>query len=542
MKYKKFNKIDIKNRTWVDNEITKAPFWCSVDLRDGNQSLVNPMNIEKKLMFFKTLVEIGFKEIEIGFPSASEVEFAFCRRLIEDNLIPDDVTISILTQAREHLIKRSKEAVDGAKNVIVHLYNSTSTMQRELVFNKSQDEIIEIALDGVSWVKEYFADFEGEVCLEYSPESFTQTELDFSARICNAVVEAWDPKDGEKVIINLPSTVEMATPNIYADQIEWMSNELKNRDQIILSLHAHNDRGTAVAAIELALMAGANRVEGTLFGNGERTGNVDILTLALNMQTQGVNSTLDFSNIDHIREVVEHCNEIPTHPRHPYAGDLVYTAFSGSHQDAIKKGLEKQKDDELWRVPYLPIDPKDVGRDYESIIRVNSQSGKGGVAYILKEEFGYDIPKVMQPSVANEVQRLSDKKGGIISEGEILKTFEDKFINVKRVIDLKDIDISIKNSIIDLTALYVNGSKSVKVQKRANGIIEAVSEVVLENGIDFSVEFYFEHSLGEGSDAKAVSYFGVKSDDVLYFGVGVAKNISLSSINALLCAINKANS
>jgi 2-isopropylmalate synthase len=500
------------------------------------------MSIEKKLKFFKMLVEIGFKEIEIGFPSASEVEFAFCRRLIEDKLIPDDVTISILTQARENLIKRSSEALRGAKNVIVHLYNSTSTMQRELVFHKSQDEIIEMALDGVGWVKESFADFEGDLTFEYSPESFTQTELDFAARICNEVVDAWDPKEGEKVIINLPSTVEMATPNIYADQIEWMSRELKKADQIILSLHAHNDRGTAVAAVELALMAEADRVEGTLFGNGERTGNVDILTLALNMQTQGIDSNLDFSNIDHIREVVEYCNEIPTHPRHPYAGDLVYTAFSGSHQDAIKKALEVQDDESQWRVPYLPIDPKDVGRNYESIIRVNSQSGKGGVAYILKRESGYDLPKEMMIEVSDEIQKLSEKKGGVISQEQIVKVFEDKFVNIKSPILLSELDITIKDSIVDLSATYTDGSKSLKVEKKANGIIEAVSEILLENGREFAVESYHEHSLELGSDARAVAYFGIRSNEKLYFGVGVAKNISQASINALLCAVNRANS
>ncbi|NPA60380.1 MAG: 2-isopropylmalate synthase [Epsilonproteobacteria bacterium] len=538
MKYNRFKKIKLKNRIWVDSEITKAPIWCSVDLRDGNQALINPMSIEKKLKFFNTLVEIGFKEIEIGFPSASEVEFSFCRRLIEEDLIPDDVTISILTQAREHLIKKSSEALKGAKNVIVHLYNSTSTMQRELVFKKSQEQIIDIALDGVGWIKKYFKDFEGNLRLEYSPESFTQTELDFAVRICNEVVDAWAPKEDEKVIINLPSTVEIATPNIYADQIEWMGRELKKREQIILSIHAHNDRGTAVAAVELALMAGADRVEGTLLGNGERTGNVDILTLALNMQTQGINSKLDFSNIDKIIKTVEFCNEIKTHPRHPYAGDLVYTAFSGSHQDAIKKALEVQKEDKEWRVPYLPIDPKDVGRSYESIIRVNSQSGKGGISYILSENFGYKIPKEMQSDLANEVQKFSESKGGVISEDEIFQVFKKSFLNITKPISLENITISIKDTQAKVSTTYIDDKHTLLMSKEAGGIIEAVSLMIKDMGIDFKIDWYYEHALSHGHDSKAVAYFGIIINGKKYTGAGVAQNISLASINALISAIN----
>ena len=378
MKYQKFNKINLPNRTWPDAEITQAPVWCSVDLRDGNQALIKPMSLEKKIRFFNLLVEVGFKEIEIGFPSASEVEYEFTRYLIENDMIPDDVTIQVLTQAREHLIKKSAEALQGAKNVIVHLYNPTSTMQREIVYKKSQKEIIDIALDGVKWIKEYFGGFEGSVRFEYSPESFTQTEMEYALEISNAVIEAWNPQGDEKMVLNLPSTVESGTPNIYADQIEFMSRNVVKRENVLISVHAHNDRGCAVASTELGLMAGADRVEGTLLGNGERTGNVDIVTVGLNMYTQGVDPELDFSNVDKIVKVVEASNEIKTHIRHPYVGDLVYTAFSGSHQDAIKKGMAVQKEDALWYVPYLPIDPKDVGRSYESIIQINSQSGKVG--------------------------------------------------------------------------------------------------------------------------------------------------------------------
>ncbi len=538
MKYKKFKKIDLRDRTWPDKEIQKAPVWCSVDLRDGNQALINPMDIEKKVRFFNLLVQIGFKEIEIGFPSASDTEYAFCRYLIEEGLIPDDVTISILTQAREHLIKRSAEALEGAKNVIVHLYNSTSTMQREIVFNKTKEEIIDIALDGVKWIKEYFKTFDGNVRLEYSPESFTQTELTFSADICNKVIDKWDPKDGEKVIINLPSTVESATPNIYADQIEWMSRNIKRRDQVLLSLHAHNDRGTAVAATELALMAGADRVEGTLLGNGERTGNVDIVILALNMYTQGIDPKLDMSDVDKIIEVVEYCNEIKTHPRHPYVGNLVYTAFSGSHQDAIKKGMAQQKDNTNWYVPYLPIDPKDVGRSYESIIRVNSQSGKGGISYILESSFGYKIPKAMQVVVANSVQEVSDKKGGVLSEEEIFLIFKNNFLNIKEPLSLDDIKISIEEEIVSFDAKISYMNKTKQMHIKSSGIIDALSRMIKEFGVEFDLLNYTEHALSRGSDAKAVAYFCVRKDGKTYWGAGVGENITYASIYALISVLN----
>jgi len=538
MKYQKFNKIALKTRTWVDNEISKAPIWCSVDLRDGNQALITPMSLEKKVKFFKLLVEMGFKEIEIGFPSASQVEFDFTRHLIENDLIPDDVSVQILTQAREHLIKRSAEALRGAKNVIVHLYNPTSTMQREIVYAKSQDEIIDIAMDGVAWIKEYFADFEGNVRFEYSPESFTQTELDFAVRICNRVVDAWNPKKGEKVILNLPSTVESSTPNIYADQIEWMCQNITRRSDVTVSVHAHNDRGCAVAATELALMAGADRVEGTLMGNGERTGNVDIITVGLNMFTQGVDPKLDFCNVDKIIAVVEEANEIKTHVRHPYVGELVYTAFSGSHQDAIKKGMAKQKEGEQWYVPYLPIDPKDVGRDYDAIIRINSQSGKGGMAYILESQYGYQIPKKMQPFIGEVIQKKSEEVSGVMSERQIKEAFESHFVNRSESIRIEDIMIDIKDKEVCVEGDFIIDTESYHDRMCSGGIIEAISKVFENRGVKFEVLDYFEHALSEGSDSKAVAYFSIMIDGKVHYGVGVDDNISFASIKALVSGLN----
>lgn len=538
MKYNKFNKIAIKNRTWPDNEISKAPIWCSVDLRDGNQSLINPMSLEKKVKFFSLLVEMGFKEIEIGFPSASQVEFDFTRHLIENDLIPDDVSVQILTQAREHLIVKSAEALKGAKNVIVHLYNPTSTMQREIVYNKTQKEIIAIALEGVAWIKEYFGDFEGNVRFEYSPESFTQTELEFAAEICNSVVEAWNPHNGEKVILNLPSTVESSTPNIYADQIEWMCQHIRRREDVIISVHAHNDRGCAVAATEFALMAGADRVEGTLMGNGERTGNVDIVTVGLNMYTQGVNPELDFSNVDNIIAIVEEVNEIKTHVRHPYVGELVYTAFSGSHQDAIKKGMAQQKEGEPWYVPYLPIDPKDVGRDYDAIIRINSQSGKGGVSYILESQYGYQIPKKMQPFIGEVIQAKSEEVSGVMSERAIKEAFEKHFVNRSDAIQTNNIMIDIKEKEVCVEGDFSIGEKTYHDKICSGGIIEAISKVFQNRGIDFEVIDYFEHALSAGSDSQAVAYFSIQRQGKTVYGVGVDDNISFASIKALVSALN----
>ena len=538
MKYQKFNKIDLPNRTWPDAEITKAPVWCSVDLRDGNQALIKPMSLEKKIRFFNLLVEVGFKDIEIGFPSASEVEYEFTRYLIENDMIPDDVTIQVLTQAREHLIKKSAEALRGAKNVIVHLYNPTSTMQREIVYRKSQKEIIEIALNGVTWIKEYFGGFDGNVRFEYSPESFTQTELDYALEISNAVIEAWNPQGDEKMVLNLPSTVESGTANIYADQIEFMSRNIHRRENVLISVHAHNDRGCAVASTELGLMAGADRVEGTLLGNGERTGNVDIVTVGLNMFTQGVDPELDFSNVDKIVKVVESSNEIKTHIRHPYVGDLVYTAFSGSHQDAIKKGMAVQEEDALWYVPYLPIDPKDVGRSYESIIQINSQSGKGGVAYILSSVFGYKIPKQMEPYVGKAIQEVSDKYDGVLSEKMIGETFQEKFINRDGVYKVENINIVIDKDQARVEGDFIIGTVRHNESQEAQGIIEAVSKVFNILGVNFEVVEYSEHALTYGTDSEAIAYFGVRVDGVVYYGAGVGRNISYASINALISALN----
>jgi len=540
MKYQKFNKIDLPNRRWPDAEITKAPVWCSVDLRDGNQALIKPMSLEKKIRFFNLLVEVGFKEIEIGFPSASEVEYEFTRYLIENNMIPDDVTVQVLTQAREHLIKKSAEALQGAKNIIVHLYNPTSTMQREVVYKKSQKEIIEIALDGVEWIKKYFGGFEGNVRFEYSPESFTQTEMEYALEISNAVIEAWNPEGEEKMVLNLPSTVESGTPNIYADQIEFMSRNIVKRENVLISVHAHNDRGCAVASTELGLMAGADRVEGTLLGNGERTGNVDIVTVGLNMYTQGVDPQLDFSNVDKIVKVVEASNEIKTHIRHPYVGDLVYTAFSGSHQDAIKKGMAVQKEDALWYVPYLPIDPKDVGRSYESIIQINSQSGKGGVAYILSSVFGYKIPKQMEVDVGKIVQNMSDKTDGVISESMIGNAFEENFINKTDYFKVENLQMSIDNEETVVEGDFFIDQQHSNEQEKGQGIIEAVSSIFESLGVIFEVVDYSEHTLSYGKDADAVAYFGVKVDNEIFYGAGRGKNISYASVNALVSALNVA--
>ena len=450
-KYSAFEAIDLKDRTWPNNKITKPPIWCSVDLRDGNQSLIEPMGRDRKLRFFSMLIELGFKEIEVGFPSASETEFNFVRELIEENLIPEDVKIQVLTQARNHLIEKTFESVKGAKNVILHLYNSTSTIQREIVFKQDKEGIRKIATDGAKLVKD-LADANKETSwqFEYSPESFTGTELEYAVEVCNAVNEIWQPSKDKKTIMNLPATVELSTPNIYADQVEWMCRNLKNRENIIVSLHPHNDRGTGIGAAELGLMAGADRIEGTLFGNGERTGNVDIVSLALNQFTQGIEPGLDFSDINKVMREVEYCNQLPVHPRHPYAGDLVFTAFSGSHQDAIKKGFDAMRasNDPKWRVPYLPIDPEDVGRSYEAVIRINSQSGKGGIAYIIEKDHGLSLPRRLQIDFSKVIQKIADETGKELEADLIWKTFDENYINLNGVIKyighLKMIQMEIK--------------------------------------------------------------------------------------------------
>ena len=543
-KYRPYPKIDLPDRQWPNNSITQAPVWCSVDLRDGNQALINPMNMDKKLELFALLVKLGFKEIEVGFPSASKIEFDFLRKIVDDNLIPDDVTIQVLVQAREHLIAKTFEALKGVKKATVHLYNSTSVAQRKIVFAKSQEEIIKIALDGIDLVKKYEKEHDGEIFLEYSPESFTGTELEFAAKICNAVTARWGIAKDRKVIINLPSTVEMATPNVYADQIEWMGRHLDNRENIIISTHTHNDRGTSIAATELALLAGADRVEGTLLSNGERTGNVDIITLALNMTTQGVDSKLDFSNVNEVVRVVERCTEMPTHPRHPYVGELVYTAFSGSHQDAINKGLayQRAKDEPFWEVPYLPIDPEDVGRTYESIIRINSQSGKGGVAYILEKNYGYHLPKAMHPEIGRIVQTISDEKGKELSAKEVLDIFRDTYFNVKQHISLVEFTHSTKAKISTCQLTYECYGKRIVAHGQGNGPIDACKDALMKDYQNkFILSSYSEHSCGDKSSAKAVAYIEIQSDTTLScFGVGVDDDIATASIKALFCALNRA--
>lgn len=543
-KYKAYPQIELPNRVWPTKTIKKAPQWCSVDLRDGNQALINPMSMDKKLELFRLLLKLGFKEIEVGFPSASKVEFDFLRRLVDDKLIPDDVTVQVLVQAREHLIKKSFEALRGVKKATVHLYNSTSIAQRKIVFGKTKEEIVALALEGVELVKKYEKEHDGQIFLEYSPESFTGTELEFAAQICNEVTSAWGISNTRKVIINLPSTVEMATPNIYADQIEWMGRHLDNRENVIISTHTHNDRGTSVAATELALLAGADRVEGTLLSNGERTGNVDIITLALNMTTQGIDSNLDFSNIDKTLEIVEHCTEIETHVRHPYVGELVYTAFSGSHQDAINKGLayQKAKEDEFWEVPYLPIDPADVGRSYESIIRINSQSGKGGVAYILEKEFGYQLPKAMHPEVGKLVQSLTDVEGRVLSSSEIVAIFEKTYFEMQGHLSLVDFSVSSDNKLSTCSLTYIHNAKEIRAEGQGNGPIDACKNALIkEYKNNFSISSYSEHSCGEQSSATAIAYIEIETATTIScFGVGRDSDIATASIKAMFCALNKA--
>ncbi|WP_324172172.1 2-isopropylmalate synthase [Sulfurimonas sp.] len=543
-KYKPYPQIDLPNRVWPTKIITQAPLWCSVDLRDGNQALINPMNITKKLELFALLLKLGFKEIEVGFPSASKVEFDFLRRLVDDNLIPDDVTIQVLVQAREHLIAKSFEALKGVKKATVHLYNSTSTAQRKIVFNKTQQEIVKLALEGVKLVKKYEQLHDGEIFLEYSPESFTGTELEFAVEISNAVTKEWGISDNRKVIINLPATVEMATPNIYADQIEWMAAHLNNRENVIISTHTHNDRGTSVAATELALLAGADRVEGTLLSNGERTGNVDIITLALNMTTQGVDSKLDFTNINEVLDVVERCTEIETHFRHPYVGELVYTAFSGSHQDAINKGLayQKNKDDEFWEVPYLPIDPQDVGRTYESIIRINSQSGKGGVAFILEKNFGYSLPKAMHPEIGKLVQGSTEVEGRELDAKEILEIFKDTYFKVQEHISFVDFRVKSDNKISSCSLTYSYKGVNIIASGEGNGPIDACKNALMKDyKNEFTINSYSEHSCGDKSSASAVAYIEIQTKETLScYGVGRDNDIATASIKAMFCALNRA--
>ncbi len=539
-KYKSFPKVNLPDRTWVDNVINKAPIWCSVDLRDGNQSLESPMSLGQKIEFFKYLIKVGFKEIEIGFPAASETEYEFTRYIIENNLIPEDVTIQVLTQSREHIIQKTFESIEGAKNVIVHLYNSTSTLQRNVVFKYSKAETIDLAVSGAKKLVELAKNYPtSNISFEYSPESFTGTELDFSVEILNAVIEVFKPTFDKKLIINLPATVEMSTPNVYADQIEYICRNVNNRENLIVSLHTHNDRGTGIAASELGLLAGADRIEGTLFGNGERTGNADIMTLAMNIYSQGVDPKLDFSNIDEMIQIYELMTNLCVHERHPYAGKLVYTAFSGSHQDAINKGLQSLKDKEnLWEVPYLPIDPMDVGRTYDPIIRINSQSGKGGLAYILETKFNLKLPKSMQQHFSAMVTKASDIKTDVLDSNELYDLFNKEYVNVSAPISLisysevTDIDTTLNTQV-----KYKN--EVIKLKGVGNGVIDALCDGLIElTGISFNVNQYTEHALDVGSESKAITYVQIEMDSKSYFGAGINSNITKSSLLAVISALN----
>ena len=547
-KYKRFETIKLKDRTWPDNEITKAPIWCSVDLRDGNQALINPMTVDEKVEFFNLLVKLGFKEIEIGFPSASQIEYDFLRKLVDGNHIPNDVRVQVLTQARPHLIKRTFEALEGVKQAIVHIYNSTSVLQRDVVFNMSKEEIKEIAVEGTKLVKEYAKDFKGEVFLEYSPESFTGTEVEYALEICDAVLDAWGASSENKVIVNLPSTVQMDTPNIYADQIEWMCRNFKDRERVIVSVHPHNDRGTGVADAELALFAGADRVEGTLFGNGERTGNVDILNIAYNMFSHGVDPKLNIDDINEIVEVYERCVKIPVHVRHPYAGNLVFTAFSGSHQDAINKGMKKyqERHDGIWQVPYLPIDPGDLGREYEALVRINSQSGKGGIAFVMDHCYGFKIPKTMQKEFADVIQKLSEVKGEV-SPSEVMQEFEKEYLSIEvpfklvkcTISDISD-DAGDEDTKVNVTIVHNGQSK--EIEGIGNGPIDAFKNSLAESSlINIKIIDYTEHALSTGSEAKAAAYVYMERNDNgnKTFGVGVDSNITRASIKSMISAINR---
>ena len=547
-KYKPFNLIELNDRTWPGRSIEISPQWCSVDLRDGNQALIEPMGEERKLRMFKMLLEIGFKEIEVGFPSASQTDFDFVRKIIKENLVPNDVTIQALTQARPELIKRTFEALEGSKRAIVHVYNSTSTLQRRVVFKSDEKGIQKIATDGAKWVLDQSKLYpETDWTFEYSPESFTGTELPYAVDVCNAVNEIWNPTQKKKTIINLPATVEMSSPNIYADQIEWMCRNLENRENIIVSLHPHNDRGTAVAATELGVMAGADRIEGTLFGNGERTGNVDLVTLALNMLTQGVDPHLDFSNINSIMREAEYCNQLPVHPRHPYAGDLVFTAFSGSHQDAIKKGLSdiRNSNRETWEVPYLPIDPQDVGRSYEAVIRINSQSGKGGVAYLLEKDHGLSMPRRLQIEFSQVIQKIADESGKEISPSDVWDNFQTTYLNESGSYEFVDHNINSKankdgsqTDEIEIN-LKVN-DEIISLTGIGNGPIDAMVNSIKDYlKLDIKISDYHQHAISAGSDAKAVAYSELLLNGKSVWGVGIHQNTVIAGFESVISGLNR---
>lgn len=545
-KYKRVPVLDYPNREWPDKEIKKAPAWCSVDLRDGNQALIDPMTVDEKIEMFQLLLKLGFKEIEIGFPAASQIEYDFLRKLVEENMIPDDVTVQVLTQCREHLIDRTFEAIEGIKNVIVHIYNSTSVLQRDVVFHMDKEAIKQIAIDGTNMVKERMKNCEGNITLEYSPESFTGTEMEFALDICNAVQKTWDHANDNKIIFNLPATVEMTTPNVYADQIEWMNKHFEDRDNIILSVHPHNDRGTGVAATELALLAGADRVEGTLFGNGERTGNVDILTLAYNMFSQGINPGLELGNINEIREVYERCCKMKVGMRHPYAGKLVFTAFSGSHQDAINKGIHamNERGDGIWEVPYLPIDPSDLGRQYEPIVRINSQSGKGGVAFVMDAAYGYKLPKEMQREFADVIQKISEKQGEV-SPSTIMDKFREEYLDAEEPFAFirAKVEEPEEEGETRVTLRFRYKGEEMFAEAEGNGPINAAIQAIRGKvpSVDVHVLNYSEHALSEGSEAKAAAY--IQMEDAksgrITFGVGVSSNITRASIRGMFSALNR---
>lgn len=550
--------IDLTDRTWPGKRIEKAPIWCAVDLRDGNQALIDPMSPERKRIMFDLLVKMGYKEIEVGFPSASQTDFDFVRSLIEENAIPDDVTIQVLTQARDHLIERTYEAIAGAKQAIVHFYNSTSILQREVVFREDRQGIMDIALHGARYCREMEKTIpQTQVYYEYSPESFTGTELEYAVEVCNAVLEILEPTPERKVIINLPATVEMASPNVYADSIEWMGRHLAHRENVLISLHPHNDRGTAVAAAELGYMAGADRIEGCLFGNGERTGNVDLVALGINMFTQGIDPQIDFSNLDEVKRTAEYCNQLKVHERSPWAGDLVYTAFSGSHQDAIKKGFERMAadaqaqgthvDNLVWAVPYLPVDPKDLGRSYEAVIRVNSQSGKGGVAYLLKKDHNLELPRRLQIEFSGVVQYKTDAEGGEVSSDDLWEIFQDEYLPAK--------DVANKWGRFELTGSRTesdfNGTLKLSVDLRdgetvsrqdtvGNGPIDAFLKLMAAQGIEVELFDYVEHTLSAGGDAMAAAYVELNVNGTRLWGVGIDSDISTASLKAVVSAINRA--
>ncbi|NBQ00968.1 MAG: 2-isopropylmalate synthase [Actinobacteria bacterium] len=555
-RYSSFIPIKLDDRTWPNKTMTKAPQWCSVDLRDGNQALIDPMDVPRKLAMFSLLIKMGYKEIEVGFPSASQTDFDFVRKIIEVGLIPDDVTIQVLTQARDTLIRRTYESLVGAKSAVVHLYNSTSTLQRRVVFGQDKEGIKKIAVDGAKLCKELVSTLpDTKISFEYSPESYTGTELEFALDVCNAVNDVWQPTPSHKSIINLPATVEMATPNVYADSIEWMGRNLKYRDSIVLSLHPHNDRGTGVAAAELGYLAGADRIEGTLFGNGERTGNVCLVTLGLNLLSHGIDPMIDFSDIPEIRRTVEYVNQLRVPERHPYGGDLVFTAFSGSHQDAIKKGFEhlerdakaagKQVDDFTWAVPYLPIDPKDIGRSYEAVIRVNSQSGKGGVAYVMKSEHQLDLPRRLQIEFSHVIQAHTDDQGGEVFPDQMWKIFVDEYLPSEdnkwgrfRFTSLNQSSTAGRD--VELSVDLLDNQKQITLSGSGNGPISAFCNVMQSYGVDIQVADYYEHAMSAGGDASAAAYLECSVNGGTYWGVGIDPSTTTASLKAVISAVNRA--